>query len=509
MTGTMENSVLCRWLLLVWQSLRAAWDSGTVGGALRRLGAALGKAVEGSRLWDVLTRRGALRRGWTDSRLQRLISGLFNLPVAAAKWLYRKGEALWSSSGLFRGVTALGRRAWLLLGLFALVMLVAPHEVWDNLYAFLGSAVVFFLYALSCADRDKRLEVGRMGPWFAFYFIFITLGLVLSLSVSLSLRFYLFHLTGFFVVLTAVSAVEDYRQLRTMLVCGAVGVAIAAVYGCYQGYVGVEVVASQQDLMLNKGMPGRIYSFFDNPNNFAEVLVMLVPLTGALTLNAKTWRGKLWGLVGLGLGVAALGMTLSRSSWLGMVLAVVVFLALMNWRFIPALVILGLCAIPFLPDYIWNRILTIGNMKDSSARYRIAIWEDTARLLRDHGVMGTGLGNDVMGNVFRDYPTLYDGHYPIHTHNNFLQMWGEVGILGFLAYLGLMLGQVKEGIQSFARADKALKRILAAALGAFIGILAIGLVEYTWFYPRNMFLFWYLFGVIAACVKLAGKEKAQ
>ena len=42
-----------------------------------------------------------------------------------------------------------------------------------------------------------------------------------------------------------------------------------------------------------------------------------------------------------------------------------------------------------------------------------------------------------MKKVFQTYPTNFDGSYPVHTHNNYLQMWGETGILGLLAYLSL------------------------------------------------------------------------
>ncbi len=506
---TAQGSVLCRFLLGLWHGFQSLWHKSALGGWCHHRRLALETAGSGSRVCDLVAREGSLRRGWGESWFGRALSWLFNLPVTVAKGVYRLGRGLWDGSVCFRGVTALGRGSWLLLGLFVLVMLVAPHEKWDNLYAFLAATALFLLYAVGCADRrERKLEVGRMGPWFALYFLFITLGLVTSLSVSMSLRFYLFHLTGFFLVLVAVSAVNTRRQLTAVLVCAAVGLAVASLYGCYQGYIGVEVVASQQDLTLNEGMPGRIYAFFDNPNNFAEVLVMLVPLTGALTLNARRWWGKLLGLCALGLGVVAIGLTYSRSSWLGLVLAAVIFLVLMDWRFLPAMAVLGLCAVPLLPESILNRILTIGNMQDSSARYRIAIYEDTGRLLKDYGATGVGLGSDVMRAVFRHYPTLYDGNYPIHTHNNYLQMWGEVGFFGLLAFLGLILGQIKEGLQAFRRTDKELKRVIAAALGAFVGILAIGLVEYTWFYPRNMFLFWFLFGVIAAAVKLVGKPEA-
>ena len=97
-------------------------------------------------------------------------------------------------------------------------------------------------------------------------------------------------------------------------------------------------------------------------------------------------------------------MTYSRSSWLGLALAAVIFLALMDWRFLPAMLVVGGCAIPFLPRSILNRILTIGNMKDSSARYRIAIYEDTARLLKDYGVTGVGLGSDVTAGCSSTIP---------------------------------------------------------------------------------------------------------
>ena len=503
-----KNSAVLSWLFGLWQGLLALWEPSVLHGWCHRVAAALKRTGENSRTWALVSREGALRRGWADSWAGKFFSAVLNVPVTVAKTIYRLGRGLWDGSLCFRGVTTLGRGAWFFLGLFLLVMLVAPHERWENLYGFLGAAGLFFLYALGCADRpQKSLEVGRLGPWFAFYFLFITLGLVLSLSVPLSLRFYLFHLTCFFIVLVAVSAVDSPKQLRYLLVCAAVGLFVAALYGCYQGYIGVEVVASQQDLELNKDMPGRIYSFFDNPNNFAEILVMLTPLVGALTLNAKGWRGRIAGCLALGVSVAAIGLTYSRSSWLGLVLAVVVFLILLDWRFLPAMVVLGLCAIPILPESIWNRILTIGNMKDSSARYRVAIYEDASRLLKDYGATGVGLGSDVMKKVFQHYPTLYDGNYPIHTHNNYLQMWGEVGFFGLLAFLGLILGQIKEGIRAFRSAGKELRRILAAAIGAFVGILAIGLVEYTWFYPRNMFLFWFLFAVIAVSVKLVGKQR--
>ena len=115
-----------------------------------------------------------------------------------------------------------------------------------------------------------------------------------------------------------------------------------------------------------------------------------------------------------------------------------------------------------------------------------------------------------MKEVFQTYPTNFDGTYPIHTHNNYLQMWAETGIWGVISFLALLLYQLKSGVKAFRAAlDKRTKRMLAAALGAFCGILVVSVAEYTWFYPRNMFTYWFLFGVIAACVKLVRQQQKK
>ena len=185
------------------------------------------------------------------------------------------------------------------------------------------------------------------------------------------------------------------------------------------------------------------------------------------------------------------------------------FIALVNWKLVPVMLVLGVCAIPFLPSTIYNRILTITNTQDSSTRYRFAIYEATGNLMRDYWVRGVGLGTDVLKKAFADYPTMFDGNSPIHTHNNYLEVWCEMGIAGFLSYLALLLYSLKSGVKAFyAAQNKRLRYLLAAAVGAFCGIMVIGIAEYTWFYPRNMFTYWFLLGVIMACVKLGRQEQA-
>ena len=107
-------------------------------------------------------------------------------------------------------------------------------------------------------------------------------------------------------------------------------------------------------MALNKGMPGRVYSIFDNPNTFAQVLLLLLPLVLALIITAKHWQ---WKVVCAGIfcvGGMAMAMTYSRASWVGLACVMAVFVFLWKPKLIPAFIVLCVLAVPFLPTTVLN-----------------------------------------------------------------------------------------------------------------------------------------------------------
>lgn len=505
-----ENSIVCRFLWTLWIALAGAWEKSRVGKGLRAFGQGIVSSVRDSRVCQFIWREGFLSDSWGESLTGRLLSIILNIPCDICKWIYKLGKNVWDGSICFQAAAALCGAPYLLLGLFMAVMLMAPHASWDNRYALMGAMALVAIFAFGSGPKVKlRLEPAAFGPYYIFFMAFICYAFLSSLSWKLSLRFVGFHLAAFLLAVLAVSSVKKYEQVQLVVVLALTGLTVAALYGCYQGVVGVPVVANQQDLSVNAGMPGRVYSFFDNPNNFAELLVMLTPLNYALFLNAKGWRGKVAALFSFGVCGVALGFTLSRSGYLGFALATVVFIAFWNWKLIPLLVALGVCCIPLLPQTIYNRILTIGNTKDTSTNYRFAIYKASGVLMEDYWLRGVGLGSDILTKTFKGYPPMFDGNFPIHTHNNYLQMWAETGLFGGISFLAMLVYQLKSGIKAYVvGTDRRVKNLLAAALAGFCGILLISVAEYTWFYARNMFTYFFLFGVIAACIKLS-KESVK
>lgn len=221
---------------------------------------------------------------------------------------------MWDAGLFYRLIEALGGVSFLFLGLFVMAMLMIPHAIWNNVYDLMGAMTLTGLFVTGNASHPKhRSKLDTLGPYMTLYMTFIYIVLAGSLSARFSLRFFTFRLTGFLLVLLTVSMVYRYEQLRLMVVLAVLDLSMVALYGYYQSYIGVDVVASQQDTNLNQDIPDWVYPFFDNPDNLAEQLAMPLPLNLALFLNSR-WQRRLLSLFPLGMGPVAIGVTYDHAS---------------------------------------------------------------------------------------------------------------------------------------------------------------------------------------------------
>ena len=209
------------------------------------------------------------------------------------------------------------------------------------------------------------------------------------------------------------------------------------------------------------------------------------------------------------IGAAALGMTYSRASWVGMACAMVVMVFLWKPRLIPGFVVLSCLAIPFLPDTIWNRILTIANPADSSTASRIPLYEAAVEVIKQSPVTGAGLGTAATQDYIRDF-NLYHGDAPfVHAHNFYLQVWIEAGLLGIVGFVGSMLWNIKRAAHTVRHCgDSAARTLTCAAASALCGAMVCGLADYLWNYPRVMCIFWFVFAVALSGTKICRAKMA-
>ena len=207
------------------------------------------------------------------------------------------------------------------------------------------------------------------------------------------------------------------------------------------------------------------------------------------------------------MGCVALGMTYSRASWVGMACAMVVLVFLWKPKLIPAFAVLCVVMVPFLPDTIWHRVLTIFNPADTSTASRIPLYQAALEVIRTSPVSGAGLGTAAVQDYISDF-NLYHAEAPfVHAHNFYLQVWIEAGLLGFLGFVGSMLWNIKKAARTVRHcAPSAARTITCAGAAALCGAMVCGLADYLWNYPRVMCIFWFVFALTIAGIKVCRRE---
>ena len=86
----------------------------------------------------------------------------------------------------------------------------------------------------------------------------------------------------------------------------------------------------------------------------------------------------------------------------------------------------------------------------------------------------------------------------------------EAGILGFAGFLASMLWNVKNAARQVRHCpDSAARTITAACAAALCGGMVNGLADYLWHYPRVMCIFWFVFAIALAGVKVCCQEEEK
>lgn len=396
--------------------------------------------------------------------------------------------------------------AWF-YGIVFLACYICPGELWRNQFGLLLSALLFLSMLVESWITDRiPFRVKDLGLWF-FAFVFASLLAVVNAEDrGEAIRVFCFYLTAFLFCVSLVGTVHNRGRLMSILGFVYLTLVLTGLYAIVQRILGVEASASLTDLNMNAGMPGRVYSTLENPNNYAEFIVLTFPVSLVFCCNIVDRRWKTLATAALAVPVVALLMTYSRSSWVSFALTAVVFLALWDKRLLPLIPVAAVIAFPLLPDSIFNRILTIGNTADSSNAYRLYIWQSALHMIRDFGLAGIGLGP---GNFTPIYASYCDPMAQVaqHSHMLYLEVWLEMGCLGIVSFLSLYLGVIRRAIRATRLADPLLRWVLIACVSSLVGVSFVFAAEYVWFYPRVMFAFFILLGVTLAAVKLAEESK--
>ena len=307
-----------------------------------------------------------------------------------------------------------------------------------------------------------------------------------------------------FIMLFMFSTIDDVNVLKRILHLWLFTASIAAVYGIWQTFTGIQFHRS--GAMSPIGNYFRATGFNGFYLTYAG-FVMSVFLVG-LCINFQKGLSHRWKyiLVAILSFMAVLG-TFARSIWLSFAVAIPVFGFIKGKRLgsivtMGFLIIVLFCLI-FIPA-IRERAFSI--VIPSENQTRINLWRTTINISKDYPL--TGIGEDNFDYYFDKYKV--EGYYDAtgHPHNDYLNVLVNSGIPGLLAFLSMWIIIIWKGFKTAQDSkDPFLRELALGCTLAIIGFMVGGIFQNYYGTFANCWGWWFMAGFTMASYRLFQKEK--
>ncbi|MCC8169004.1 MAG: O-antigen ligase family protein [Oscillospiraceae bacterium] len=347
-----------------------------------------------------------------------------------------------------------------------------------------GLGIMLLLTILFISSAMSFARLGSLKVW-AMYFVF---------------------LNYYFVIINTVKTKE---QLYALLKVFVISAAFVALYGLLQYIFGWTTSNAWIDEAMFEDSTMRVYSTLGNPNVLGEYLLLVLPPAAVYVLKYKFRELPKYVYAAIFLLLAVcLILTQSRGCWIGFMLSVFIFVTFYEgkvWGIIPIL----LCILPFVvPETIVDRILSIGNMEDSSTSYRVYIWMGTLGLLKFFWIGGIGMGEQAFAKVYPFFS--YNAIVAPHSHNTFLQLTVEAGIGALIVFIVTNIVFAKKMSDTYRLGEKkSMDSAMSLAIASgVIGFLAQSMFDYTFYNYRVMAVMFMVLGAGMALYHLKREEIA-
>jgi len=228
-----------------------------------------------------------------------------------------------------------------------------------------------------------------------------------------------------------------------------------------------------------KAQPGeRIQGFMGHYMTQAGLLLLFLCAALSLFLFSRGRARWLWGAA-LPLAGWCLALTLTRSAWVGFVVAAAFILALYKPKTLVLVPIIVGLFLAFGPQPMKRRALSIFSLSNYTNQLRVQYLKAGVKIIGERPLLGTG--PDTVDMVFQDlkYGLSTEARSNVHLHNNVIQIAAERGIPTLLAWLVFIIWCFSSIIGFLKKRDSAAFPFAAAAGASLLALFTAGLFEYN------------------------------
>jgi len=281
------------------------------------------------------------------------------------------------------------------------------------------------------------------------------------------------------------------------------------------GFQGNTITATSGDFLksglgtasvkLVRGKPIRAEGTLGHYVVFAEMLMQIGCLAWALFLSVqpgKRWLRVLFGIIFLAVTVALVA-TETRASLVGLGLGCVIALFVLAGKRTriwvgAALAVLMTCAALWVHH---SRGISWTSPNDIGTQFRILMWEDGLRLVRQHPWFGVGMETVRTHWLEWNIRGLIQYHVMGHFHSTPLQIAVERGLTTLAAWLWFVVVYIVFLVRLIGKAgarSRFAKAVGTAVLAGFVGFLTTSLVHYNLGEEPLVMALFFFFGLAIA-----------
>ena len=331
-----------------------------------------------------------------------------------------------------------------LVGLFSLSLLMSQTAM--NIFATLLIFKILWMgYRWHQQRSPHRIWNSTEVDWlFAVWFLIVVVGFAVQ---GFPGNYWYQKLSEFGWIFVFYSLITAFRQLepdQAWVKFMAAAFFLCSLWAVIVWFLGFDPMRPGEPLQTLGDWGHRTGGFLFQPIVFAHLYQMPLAILLGLFLTMMRWREKGVWLVGLAcaMGTVAIFLSFTRGVWISLTVATFVMLFLYSRRIAALAVVLGCVlfagAYKFVPA-VHERVNYGLHGGDAE---RVWIWKANLEMFKDHPLLGIGYGENVfaLDEYYKKMgaPTDVTPLREIHAHNQYIQMLSGTGVLGFLAYLGLM-----------------------------------------------------------------------
>lgn len=310
------------------------------------------------------------------------------------------------------------------------------------------------------------------------------------------------------------SEIRNVREMRLVLSVLVASVALQGLIAIGQhvtkSTLGLEFFGASQNLQSAAGLQTltRVGGTLGHPNSLALFLDLMLPLSFSLLFGPISGRVKLFVLAAVALGIAGLGVTLSRGGTLSVGLVLPVIL-LVHWSRHVGFLRSGFAV---AAASLFLAVLVLGTSNPIQQRLfqddygtasgRVPHVQVAFNLIRARPFFGVGLNNYTeTARLYDNTPEQIVSQWNSPVHNLLLFIAGETGLTGLGFFLLFLLTIVLALFPALRCPDPLLSSV---GLGLLMGFLAYCIhVQIDYANWSHFSIFWFLLGLAVSVSRLA------